>query len=274
MANRLGHGIPLEVGIASQHKITQRAAGIASLMIMVRQQVRQINRQIGVEPLQRLGGGAVQVAAVIAQQRLVGGLLHQVVPEGVFILSANLRGDDDFGGTQGVEVEAQPGGMLPGDFLQQAGREAPSQHGRHLQGAAGRLGQAIHAGQQQGMECIGDLHAFGQVSGMPAARAAHQHALIDPHAHHFFHKKRIAPGAVEDAVVEGFWQGAVMENVFQQVAAIARRKRIQRKVVAVGQVGRLANGSDQPPAGRIGLGAADRAEQHRGLIQQRQQAGQ
>ena len=230
----------------------------------------------------------MQGAALLLQDGLVDGVLHQPVAEDVHRQAMARGAAQKIGLLQAFKLQAQLGVGAAGDAQQQRHGEAVAEHGGGIQRFTEWLGQAVVAAQDQAIDRLGHLlhrrHPLGR--DLPALGAAPDDFRIQQHAHHLFHQEWVAAGALgnaRDQAVQGLVRGAdIAEQVRQQLVAFGRRERAQAQVEIVAGAGHFRGWAERRKGRRqlfqrVGAGEGQDGERRLvdqiGRVRQRGQRG-
>ena len=234
--------------------------------VVVGQPLVVLRQPVGVELFDGRRDTAVDRPPLAHQQRIVGHLLGESVPEGVLRVLPPSCQADDLGPLQPL----QPGGKLLGgiaDRLQHLHVEGPSDDGRQLERPSGRPVQPVQTGQNRPVEGGGD-EAGGDVAGdAPAVAGAGQHPVLNEGADHLLQEHGVALGAGQNEPVDPLGQALRLQQVVNHL-----HRRFDGEAAEddlPGPVGVLPLGQPAKlPAGRLPLRAEGEDKEKGNLFDQ------
>ena len=116
---------------------------------------RQLVEAVGVEALERLTRPAMQLAAPRGQERRLGDILGQRVPEGIDDLLADRALEEELQSRELTEVGLDRGRAVP-DRREKRGGELAAEDRRRLEGALGVLVQPVDARGEDAVHGVRD----------------------------------------------------------------------------------------------------------------------
>src|SRR5262249_43265059 len=152
--------------------------------VVVREPGSQLDEPLGVQPLERLAGAAMELSATRGEQRRLGDILRQRVLEGIYDLVARRALEEKLEARELAEMGLERAGAVP-DCREETRGELAAEDRRGLQDALVRLVEPVDARAEDAMHGIRD-------------RKACDEALVADRPRQLLEKERVALGFVED----------------------------------------------------------------------------
>jgi hypothetical protein len=188
---------------------------------------------VGVEIDEGGCGGGVEPGAALGQERPVGNLLRQGMPEAVFHDAHSRSLLEELGGTQRTQHVGEVLRRLGGHGGEDRLGERPSDHRGHLERRLLPLGKPVDTGGRRRLHGGRHPHVAQRAREPGGAGCTVEGPILHQGAHQLLDEERIAAGALDDVGQQGGEGRVGPEEIAQELADRAGPQGGDRKLAVI-----------------------------------------